>query len=125
MTHDSGTDGDYLVEKDRIAVGLAALRASTKWVSVGNGGVSHAKHVTKLPFKQLSDKARTADTFTDFPHLLMSVGKTANDARFLFSQKMALRCTSKKMSSSRAKEYQFLVSVRDARLQTPVELRSV
>jgi hypothetical protein len=46
---------------------------------VANGGVSQAKFVTQLPFKDLSAKAKQADTFQDFPSSLMSVGKTAND----------------------------------------------
>jgi hypothetical protein len=79
ITYDSGADGNYLAKKGRIAVGLPALRVSTKRVGVANGGVAQVKHVTKLLFEQLSDKARTADTFTDFPHSLMSVGKTADD----------------------------------------------
>jgi hypothetical protein len=33
----------------------------------------------QLPFDQLSDKARAADTFTDFPNSLMSVGTTSDD----------------------------------------------
>jgi hypothetical protein len=46
---------------------------------VANGGVSQAKFVTQLPFKDLSAQAMQVDTFQDFPSLLMSVGKTAND----------------------------------------------
>jgi hypothetical protein len=46
---------------------------------VANGGVSQAKFVTQLPFKDLSAQATQADTFQDFPSLLMSVGKTTND----------------------------------------------
>ena len=37
------------------------------------------KIVAKLPFEQLSKKAVQADTFQDFPTLLMSVGKTCDD----------------------------------------------
>jgi hypothetical protein len=46
---------------------------------VANGGVSQAKLITQLPFKDLSAKAKQADTFQDFPSSLMSVGKTADD----------------------------------------------
>jgi hypothetical protein len=46
---------------------------------VANGGVSQAKFVMQLPFKDLSAKAKQADTFQDFPSSLMSVGKTADD----------------------------------------------
>jgi hypothetical protein len=46
---------------------------------VANGGVRQAKFITQLPFKDLSAKAKQADTFQDFPSSLMSIGKTAND----------------------------------------------
>ncbi len=46
---------------------------------MANGGVSQAKFVTQLPFKDLSARATQADTFQDFPSSLMSVGKTADD----------------------------------------------
>jgi hypothetical protein len=46
---------------------------------VANGGVSQAKFVTQLPFKDLSAKAKQTDTFQDFPSSLMSVGKTADN----------------------------------------------
>jgi hypothetical protein len=46
---------------------------------MANGGVSQAKFVTQLPFKDLSARATQADTFQDFPSSLMSVGKTTDD----------------------------------------------
>ncbi len=46
---------------------------------MANGRVSQEKFVTQLPFKDLSAKAKQADTFQDFCSSLMSVGKTAND----------------------------------------------
>jgi len=79
VTYDSGADGHYISEKDRRDAGLPILRPSTRKVGVANGGTSTAKHVTRLPFKQLSAKAMQADTFQDFPTSLMSVGKTADD----------------------------------------------
>jgi hypothetical protein len=79
ITYDSGTDGHYLSEKDRKAIRLPILCASTKRVAVANGEFSKAKHVTSLPFKQLSTKATQADSFDDFPSSLMSVGKTSDD----------------------------------------------
>jgi hypothetical protein len=48
---------------------------------VANGGVSQARFVTQLPFKDLSAKAKQANTFQDFPSSLMSVGKTADDGK--------------------------------------------
>ena len=79
ITFDSGADGHYVSERDRKAAGLPILKRSTKRVGVANGGTSQAKHVTKLPFTNLSSKANQADTFEDFPTSLMSVGKTADD----------------------------------------------
>jgi hypothetical protein len=47
---------------------------------MANGGVSQAKFVTQLLFKDLSAQETQADTFQDFPSSLMSMlGKTAND----------------------------------------------
>eukprot|EP00804_Cyclotella_cryptica_P009774 CCRYP_013229-RB/>CCRYP_013229-RB protein AED:0.40 eAED:0.41 QI:0/0/0/1/0/0/3/0/222 len=40
---------------------------------------SHCAHVTCLPFPTLSPQAAQADSFTDFPHSLMSVGKTTDN----------------------------------------------
>ncbi len=79
MTYDSGANGHYISEKDHRKAGLPIIRKSTRWVGVANGGVSQAKFVTQLPFKDLSAQATQADTFQDFPSSLMSVGKTAND----------------------------------------------
>ena len=79
ITYDSGADGHYLSKCDRINVGLPILRPSTKRVGVANGGTSTARHVSRLPFKQLSDRAASADSFEDFPSSLMSVGKTSDD----------------------------------------------
>jgi hypothetical protein len=78
LTYDSGADGHYLSERDRINVGLPILRPSTKRVGVANGGTSTARHVSRLPFKQLSDRAASADSFEEFPSSLMSVGKTSD-----------------------------------------------
>jgi hypothetical protein len=79
ITYDSGADGHYLSKRDCINVGLPILRPSTKRVGVANGGTSTARHGSRLPFKQLSDRAASADSFEDFPRSLMSVGKTSDD----------------------------------------------
>ena len=77
--YESGADGHYISKKDRRKAGLPITQKSTRWVGVANGGVSQANFVTQLPFKDLSAKAKQADTFQDFPSSLMSVGKTADD----------------------------------------------
>jgi hypothetical protein len=79
VTYDLGTDGHYISEKDRRKAGLPIIQQSTRRVGVANGGVSQAKFVTQLPFKDLSAKAMQPDTFQDFPSSLMSIGKTANN----------------------------------------------
>ena len=78
-TYDSGADGHYVSERDRAKLGLPILRKSHKRVGVANGGISTGKHVTRLPFDQMSDKTAEADTFEEFQTSLMSVGKTADD----------------------------------------------
>ncbi len=57
ITYDSGADGHYLSKKDRISAGLPILCISSNQVGVANGGSSHAKHITKLPFKNISNNA--------------------------------------------------------------------
>ncbi len=79
ITYNSGPNGNFLSEKDCVKAGLPILRPSTHMVGVANGGTSQAQHVTRLPFHKLSAWARQADTFQDFPMLLMSVGKTSNN----------------------------------------------
>jgi hypothetical protein len=39
-----------------------------------------ARHVSRLPFQQISDQAASADTFNDFPSLLISAGKTSDNS---------------------------------------------
>jgi hypothetical protein len=97
ITYDSGADGNYVSERDWAAVGLPIIRESTKRVGTANGGVSQAKHVTKLPFDQLSVKARAADTFTDFPNSLMSVGKTSDDGTISIFTKNGVTVHKEKM----------------------------
>eukprot|EP00804_Cyclotella_cryptica_P006123 CCRYP_010735-RA/>CCRYP_010735-RA protein AED:0.28 eAED:0.28 QI:0/0/0/1/1/1/2/0/432 len=79
VTYDSGADGHYLSEADRLAAGLLILKPSTKGVDVANGSTSIGAHVTRLPFPTHSPQATQADSFNDFPHSLMSVGKTSDD----------------------------------------------
>jgi hypothetical protein len=47
ITYDSGSDGNYLSEKDRIKAGLPILRPSTRMVGVANGGTSQAQYITR------------------------------------------------------------------------------
>jgi hypothetical protein len=79
MMYDSGANGHYISKKDRRKAGLPIIQKSTRWVGVANEGVSQAKFVTQLPFKDLTAQATQADTFQDFSSSLMSMGKTADD----------------------------------------------
>ena len=79
VTYDSGTDIHYISKTDRANLGLLILCWSTKRVWVANGGARKGKHMTTLPFPQLSKKAAEADTFDDFKTSLMKVWKTADD----------------------------------------------
>ena len=78
-TYDSGADGHYISERDRAAANLPILRPSTKRVGVANGNTCSAKHVTALPFPNLSPAASRADTFNQFPTSLLSVGRLSDD----------------------------------------------
>jgi hypothetical protein len=79
VMYDLGADSQYISKKDRRKAGLPIIQKSTRQVGVANGGVSQAKFVTQLPFKDLSAKAKQSDTLQDFPSSLMSIGKTADD----------------------------------------------
>ena len=87
ITYDSGADGHYVCEADRLQAGLPILHPYTKHVGVANGSISKATNVCQLPFPQLSATATQADSFHDFPHSLMSVGKTCDDGTIsIFTQ---------------------------------------
>ena len=79
VLYDSGAYGHYLSKKDRTKLGLPILRISDKKVGVANGDACNSKYVTSLPLPQLYSKVAEADTFEEFPTLLMSVGKTADN----------------------------------------------
>ena len=78
VTYDSGADGHYTSKDDQAKAGLPILHQSKQWVGVANDDVSHGKHVTQLPIPNLPAPATEADTFDDFRHSLLSVGKTCN-----------------------------------------------
>eukprot|EP00804_Cyclotella_cryptica_P003621 CCRYP_002237-RA/>CCRYP_002237-RA protein AED:0.34 eAED:0.34 QI:0/-1/0/1/-1/1/1/0/435 len=87
ITFDSGADGHYHSETDRLIAGLPILRPSSRQVGVANGGTSKARYVSCLPFPQLSTNAALADSFDDFPQSLMSIGKTCDDSTIaIFTQ---------------------------------------
>ena len=79
VIYDSGADRHCIIEEDRQRAQLPIIGKSIKKVNVANGETCKAQFTTQLPFKALSKQARAADTFKEFPHSLMSVGKTANN----------------------------------------------
>ena len=79
VIYNSGADGHYITKEDRKQVKLPILQKSSKTVNVANGETCKAKFTTQLLFESLSTSARTADTFKDFSHSLMSLGKTADN----------------------------------------------
>jgi hypothetical protein len=79
VIYDLGADGHYITETDQIQAQLPILRKASKRVAVANGDTCKTTFVTHLPFQTLSTSARQAETFTEFPHSLMSMGKTADD----------------------------------------------
>ena len=79
VIYNSGADGHYITEENRKQAQLPILPRSSKKVNVANGKTCKAKFTTQPPFQSLSTSERVADTFTEFPHSLMSVGKTSDD----------------------------------------------
>ena len=55
------------------------IRNSTKQVLVADGHVNNGAKEVELPFKGLSTKSRTGDTFEKIRESLMSMGKVNND----------------------------------------------
>ena len=76
VTYDSGADGNYISEDDRLRAGMPILRRSTKRVGVANAGTSKGRWETELTFPKLSKEADKADSFSNFPTSLMSVDRT-------------------------------------------------
>ncbi len=79
ITYNSDADGHYLSKCDCKIASLPILCQCHTRVGVANSGMSMARHVSQLPFQQLSDWAASTDTFDNFPSLLMSVGKTSDN----------------------------------------------
>ncbi len=113
MTYDSGANSHYISKKDRCKAGLPIIQKFTRWVGVANRGVSQAKFVTQLPFKDLSARATQADTFQDFPSLLMSVGKTADDGAISIFTKDGVIVHKEMDVLITCKEEPILIGVRD------------
>ena len=113
VIYDSGADGHYITEEDRKQAKLSILRKSSKKVNVANGETCKEKFTTQLPFESLSMSARTADTFTEFPHSLMSVGKIADDGTISIFTKSGVTVHKEQDVLIRMKGKPILIGVRD------------
>ncbi len=113
LKYDSGADGHYVSEDNKKEACMPILRSSNKKVGVANGDTCKAKNVTRLPFPQLSKRATTADTFTNFPTLLMSVGKTSNDGTISIFTKTGVTVHKETDVLIRCKGAPLLIGVRD------------
>jgi hypothetical protein len=80
---------------------------------VANGGSSAGKHVTQLPFEQLSSQATKVDSFDDFPNLLMSIGKTADDGTVSIFTKDGVTVHNEHDVLITCRGEQFFIGVRD------------
>jgi hypothetical protein len=115
ITYNSGSNGNYLSEKDRVKAGLPILRLSTGMDGVANGGTSQAQHVNRLPFHKLSAQARQADTSQDFLTSLMSVGKTSNNGTISVFTKTGITVFKEEDVLITCKGKPILIGVRDGR----------
>ncbi len=122
LTYDSGADGHYVSKDDRKEACMPILRSSNKKVEVANGDTCKAKNVTQLPFPQLSKRATTADTFTNFPTLLMSVGKTSNDGTISIFTKTGVTVHKETDVLIRCKGSPLLIGVQDEHGQYRIPL---
>ena len=113
LTYDSGADRHSVSKDNRKEACMPILRSSSKKVEVANGGKCKAKNVTLLPFPQLSKPATTADTFTNFPTSLMSVGKTSNDGTISIFTKTGVTVHKETDVLIKCKRAILLIGVRD------------
>jgi hypothetical protein len=113
VIYDSGADGHYITEEDRKQAQLPILWKSIKRVNVANGETCKAQFTTQLLFNALSKSARVADTFKEFPHSLMSVGKTADDGKISIFTKSGITVHKEQDVLIRMTGKPILIGVRD------------
>jgi hypothetical protein len=109
-------------EDNRKEASMPILCSSNKKVKVENGGKCKAKNVTQLPFPQLSKRATAADTFTNFPTSLMSVGKTSDDGIISIFTKTGVTVHKETDVLIRCKGAPLLIGVRDKHGQYRIPL---
>ncbi|EJK51550.1 hypothetical protein THAOC_29271 [Thalassiosira oceanica] len=107
---DSGADEHYFTtEQDRSDAELPVLGDSTKHVSVANGGVSKGNQSPNSP------SPRETDTFSDFKHSLISIGKLADDGNVSVFSKDGLAVHREEDVLITCKGKPILIGVRDDR----------
>ena len=115
VTYDSGGNGNYMSEKDRLMTGMPILRRSTRRVGVANAGTSNGKWEITLTLPQLLTEAAKANSFDEFPTSLMSVGKTTNDGNVSIFTKDGVRVHKEEDVLITCKGAPILMGVQDKR----------
>ena len=103
-------------------MGLPIIRQSTKQVGVDNGGTSSRVHETEFPIPHLSKQAKKADSFTDCPTSLLSVGKTADDGTISVFTKEGVTVYNEKEVLITCKGTRILIRTRDSRSRYRIPL---
>jgi hypothetical protein len=91
-------------------------------VGVANGGTSQTQHIPRLPFHKLSVQARQADTFQDFPTLLMSMGKTSDNGAISVFNKTGITVFKEEDVLIKCKGKPILIGMGDGRGQYQIPL---
>jgi hypothetical protein len=81
---------------------------------VANGDVCHSNKVTQLPIPQLSNTGMEADASDNFPHYLMSVGKTSDAGTISIFTKDGITVHNKTDVLITCKGKPILIGARDA-----------
>ena len=80
---------------------------------MANGETCKAQFTTQLLFKALSKSARAADTFKEFLHSLMSVGKTSDNRTISIFTKSGVTVHKEQDVLIQMKGKPILIGVRD------------
>ena len=94
---------------------MPILRRSTRQVGVANAGTSNDKWETTLPLPQVLKEAAKADSFDEFPTLLMSIGNTNKDGNVSIFIKEGVTVHKEEDVLITCKGTPILVGVRDKR----------
>ncbi len=84
-------------------------------MGVANGKVSLSNKVTRLPIPKIEPTATEADTFDDFLHSLMSVGKTSDAGTISIFTKYSMTVHNKTDVLVTCKVTNILIGARDER----------